>query len=482
MINKLNAIFSSKNGLYALSQIEKAITEFDMQPLLDGGAVVGLSGGADSVMLLLALSRLKLEGRVGRIVAVHINHMIRGEEADRDEEFCRSLAARLDVPFRSYRIDIPHIAELRKKGIEETARDERYRVFFETAREEGLRSVAIAHNATDNLETILINMMRGAGIDGAAGIPPVRDNVIRPLINLTKAEITSLLSSSDIPYVTDSTNESTEYTRNYVRLEILPRLRHLSPEPEKMASRLSRNLRSDASILEEITSEYVSLHYRNGRISQEELKKLKKPFLFRVLREILKQNFNCSIEYTHLDAIWSGLEKSEFSYSLPGMLRFTIKDGYAFLEDDRREAQSTESIPETALKEGINTVDGFSSVIILSDTPSFESYSNVYKISISAAIPSDIINDGLMLRGKRDGDCYTYGGSTRKLKKLFNDRNIPTDMRGLVPVILDKNGIVWVAGFGVRGEGELERQTYIAIAEPLSVNSALKKLYITERK
>jgi len=191
-----------------------------------GDAVtVGFSGGGDSAALLTALWSIRRLLRC-ELRAVHVNHGIRGREADDDEAFCRQFCRERDIPFSAVRVDVPAFAAETGSSVEETARLLRYRALGQAAeRPQGGRArIAVAHHAGDQAETILLQLCRGSGLRGLGGMQPVRGNVIRPLIETEQAEIQSYLSSRKIPYVTDSTNLSAEYTRNYLRLEILPRL------------------------------------------------------------------------------------------------------------------------------------------------------------------------------------------------------------------------------------------------------------------
>jgi tRNA(Ile)-lysidine synthase len=205
MVNKIRKLFASPEGKKIYATIEKAIFEHNMLEQMRRGVLVGFSGGADSVLLLSFLYEMKSKGEQFPILACHINHMIRGDEADWDECFSTKFAKSLDIEFVSYHIDVPKMAEERSIGIEEAARNARYSKFSDIIKgRNDIDSICVAHNATDNAETILFNIIRGTGTKGAAGIPPVRDNILRPLIYLPKKEITTVLDSFDIPYVVDS--------------------------------------------------------------------------------------------------------------------------------------------------------------------------------------------------------------------------------------------------------------------------------------
>ena len=201
--------------------------------------LVALSGGADSVSLLLVLQKLGYEVR-----AFHLNHCLRGAESDRDEAFCRALCAERGVPLNVGRCDIAALSQ--GKAVEETARRERYRLLEQAA--EGDK-IATAHTADDKLETVLFHLVRGSGAKGVSGIPPVRGAVIRPLLFAERREIEAFLRENGQDYVTDSSNLSDDYTRNRLRHSVLPVLRGINEQAAQAALRLGEQLRQDEACL-----------------------------------------------------------------------------------------------------------------------------------------------------------------------------------------------------------------------------------------
>ena len=475
-MNKIKELFSSEKGKLILDKAKATITRYSMDKDIKNGVYVGFSGGADSVMLLSLLSYLRAELGYFPIIAVHVNHMIRGEEADRDAEFAKEFASSLGVEFNLVTVDIPKLSKEYKLGTEECARNERYRIFSELVEAHATATtVAVAHNSTDNLETVMLNLMRGAGTSGMAGIPPKREGVIRPLIDVSKEEILSALDSSSIPYVIDSTNMSSDYTRNYVRNEILPLFKKITDSPEKMAMRMSENARQDVEFIEDCAMKFIADNYVLGKVEAKKLCTLHKALFMRVMKHIIGQKTDKTLEKTHVEAIYSLLSGNDFAYSLPGKVRFVSQNGICYLEDDVKKETNEFSVP---LKYGVNKVEGYSSVILVSDNDNFDCYSNIYKISIRAKLSTDIIGCGLSVRSKRDGDSYSYGGKTRKLKKLFNDKSIPVNLRQSIPVFEDSFGIVWVCGFGIRSL-KAQKIIYVAIAEPITNDeSDLEKMFV----
>lgn len=471
-------LFLTEAGGRVFNDALRAVSDHSMNEKFNSGVVIGLSGGADSVMLLYFLLEYRKKHGEFPILAVHVNHMIRGAEADADEEFSKNLCSMLGVRILCQHIDIPRLAKESGLGIEEAARKARYSLFESVMTEYGYGCLAVAHNATDNLETVIHNMMRGAGTHGAAGILPVRDYVVRPLIYSPKSDIIEALSACGTEYCTDSTNISTEYTRNYIRHEILPLLSRLTPSPERMATRLSSNLREDSEYILSVANDFYAKNSRDGVFSISSLSKLSKPVFSRVLSKMAEEYSEKSKqthrpERVHVDAVYSLLSGKDFSYSLPGDMRFVSLSGKCYIEAD---VQEEEKKIYKKLSHGINIIDGYSTVLLLCRADEIKSYSNIYKIETSAKISSDIIIEDLLVRSKCDGDSYVRGGMTRRLKKLYNDKKIPASMRALVPVVCDAKGILWVPGFGLR-DGAEGKDFIIAVAEPTDSQAKTDTLY-----
>ena len=468
-------VFLTKRGHEIYKSALCAITDHCMLDRMKQGVLVGFSGGADSVMLLLLLLKIKETVCDFPIIAVHINHMIRGDEADRDENFSRAFCQSLGVEFKAIRIDVPKIAEEKGIGIEEAARNARYSAFADViSRDDRFATIVVAHNATDNLETVIFNMMRGAGLSGIAGIQPVRDNIIRPLIYSSKLDITTALDEADIEYAVDSTNSDVQYTRNYIRHEIIPRLNALNPDPVAMATRMSQSLREDANFIASEAENIICENLKDDSIAKEAISGLSKSIFYRVLALMVSKKSDQKPEKTHIDAIYDLLRGDNFSYSLPGKIRFICENGLCYIGNDIVEQDCSYSIK---IVPGVNEIPGYTTVVIVSNDKTFKNYTNIYKISIQQQIPSDIINDGLSVRSKEDGDSYTYGGMTRKLKKLFNDRKIPPSLRQHVPVVFDNSGIIWVPGFGLRDGARSGDKIHIAFAEPICQDNNKKSIY-----
>lgn len=459
----IKALLDSTQGRNVYNSALQIIKEYSLEKKIVGGVLVGFSGGADSVMLLSVLKKYSEEHGGIKLVAVHVNHMIRGAEAERDEEFSREFCGQLDVEFIAARRDIPAMARDTSRGLEEAAREARYAVFADIIRgRQDVSCIAVAHNATDNLETMVFNMMRGAGTRGMAGISPVRDDIIRPIITVAKRDITSALDAFSIPYVTDSTNLETDYTRNFIRAEIIPKLFGLSQNPEAQATRASFNLRSDDSFIESFADEFLE-KYNGSAVPRSELATLHLAVLFRVIQKMARLGGSSGVEHNHVMKIRELLlSGGDFSVSIPGARSFICRSGECLV--DKYTSPSIQDYT-AKLTLGINDIEEIGVRILLSQEPINNFYSNVYKFSIQQTIDFDIIKGELLARPRREGDSYVFGGMTRKLKKLFNDKDIPPNKRGLIPVICDEEGILWVPGFRVRDGGKSNpgKKLYLAV-------------------
>lgn len=281
--------------------------------------IVALSGGADSVCLLNALHEMKRELDI-TLETCHVNHMLRGEQSDSDERFVRDLCEKLAVPLRVGKIDVKALQK-KHQSLEEAAREARYSYFTEL----GNNSViATAHNADDNTETVLLNLLRGTALRGLCGIPPVRGNIIRPLLEVTRAEILDYLAENNISYVTDESNLSDEFTRNYLRLNVMPLLLKVNPSLASGMTRMTENLRLDEQYLQKAAEDNITYN-------ASDLLNLHPSVLHRIISVFLTQN-NISPSNLRINGIVSilktggkiNLMKDKFAVVEDNLLKFVI--------------------------------------------------------------------------------------------------------------------------------------------------------------
>ncbi len=423
------------------------------------GVLVGFSGGADSAAMLSLLKPI-CDARGIYLHAMHIHHGIRGGEADRDAEFCKKCCERLGVDFTCEYADIPHLAKESGRGVEETAREFRYEAFLKKVHsDERLSCIATAHNANDNAETVIFNLARGSGITGVSGIAPIRlfDGVaiIRPLLYAAKSDIVGYCEQNGIEYIFDSTNDDTAYTRNYIRHEIMPCLERLNPSLLTSVTRLTENLRSDAECLDTMAERFAADNVKDDKIDAAVLAHTDKAIASRVVYSMFSRVSGKTLERVHVDAVLRLAEnyREGASLSLPYKVRAVYEGGRLYFTSEMPESLREF---EYALSEGVNRFDEGFAVVVAKDGISDEdlqkyneSLQNIYKLSIHTKISFDKINHTLFVRSRREGDAYVFGGMTRKLKKLYNDRAYSAKKRAAIPIFFDSEGIVWVPGFQV---------------------------------
>ena len=444
--------------LSALSKYQKPLIAFLEQKgalsALQAGVLVAFSGGADSVFLLSLLSLLAKEMKFP-LSALHVNHHIRGEEAERDVAFCRSFCESVGVPLRVVDVDVVGEAKRCKTGIEETARKLRYRALLAAADEAGLPFIATAHNATDHAETVLLHLLRGGGSRSLGGISLLRDRLFRPLLFLTGEEIREALRLADIPFVFDSTNSDTAYTRNFLRAEVLPLLRHLSPRLEEHLLRMSDAVSSDVAYLDGLVEKEMPAARLDGGLSAEWLRTAPQPLRRRALIAAFEEvrapsAFSIALEHTHilkLESLLDG-EKPSFALSLPAGIFASLSGGVLrFLS----ESPKKEDLPEFPLKPGENFCNGIRFFVEEGGgTISVVCYSNLHKIDTKISLSSATIKGQLTVRGYRTKDAIVYGGHTHAVRKWMNEKKIPPLLRGNYPLVCDENGILWIPGGPLR--------------------------------
>lgn len=422
--------------------------------------LVGLSGGADSVCLTLSLAALS-EKYGYTVGALHVNHMIRANEADRDQEFSRRLCEKHGIEFFCEKVNIPAMCSVSGKSLELCAREERYRLFEKICREHGFNAVATAHTASDNAETMIINLVRGSGIKGLCGVPPKRRlseksicEVIRPLIFCQRHEIEEYLGALGQDYVTDSTNLCDDCTRNRVRHEIIPSLQALNPSLVNSLSSCAAALREDeAFIAQKAHSAFtdsaevlygLDLCIRNRIISEMYYRACKNEHI---------------LEKKHIDAVNSALEcyaKHGFSgksikVSLPGKTSAELYGGrLGFISQSTCERKTAAF--ETPLCEGLNTVsDGYAAVSVsfgaakaAEDTVIYKE--NIYKKYKTEYIYSDTIISKLCAKNRIGGEKIAANSMHKSVKRLFAEKKVPERLRSLIPFIYFENELVCVPG------------------------------------
>lgn len=422
--------------------------------------LVGVSGGADSMCLLHILYSLKDELDI-TVSAAHVNHMIRGAEADRDEETVRQFCKELDIPFYCTRIDIPKLAREQNLGTELCARNERYRYFNSLE----FDKIATAHTGSDCIETMLMNLSRGASLKGLCSIPPVRGNIIRPLILFTRSDTEKYCEQNNIKYVIDSTNLTEDYTRNKYRLSVLALLKNINVSFEQNALRCLAGIREDEEYLEGESDILFNKAFipEKEALSTAFLKDSPKPPVTRVIRRYLDDVLHTEFDAEHINTIFENIN-SDFSLTLPGNIEVQCTDGILKRKEICRIFDSPESI----------TVDNYNNFSCrFGDTNIEISSVNNGEISENeTVIDSDKIKGNLIIRSRNSGDKIFLSRyhCNKKLKQLFTECKISPEKRNLIPVICDSENIICVAGIGTSAKYTADKNTKNFLKIKWSVN------------
>ena len=430
-----------------VNKINEAVSHYGMEKIYEG-AIVGFSGGADSSALLHFL-----KDKCACLVAVHINHMIRGAEADRDEAFCKSVCEAYGVDLLTFKIDVPTLAMERHKGLEETAREERYRVFKEILRNNSkYRCIVTAHNANDNAETVIFNLARGTGVNGLCGIKPVSGDVFRPLINSTRSDIIKYCLDNNIKYVEDSTNQDTDYTRNRIRHRILPELLEINSGFLASCIRLGEILRRDEEYISREALSVVS-GLTNGQLPREMAMGLDRAVLSRVIKGMSQRNLEFSTVNSCLSLIdrW----KTGKMINIEGGLTFKLERDYCIFIKTELTKRTEFCVP---LVEGVNEIGDTGMVVCFGCTFDKRGYHQDGSVCLNA----EAVVGSLYARNRYEGDKVKSGGMTKRLKRILSDRHIPSHKRDILPVICDELGVLTIPGIVAR-DGAYDKSGKIKI-------------------
>ncbi len=408
-----------------ITKIDNTVTKYQM--ITAGDIVVaGVSGGADSMLLLNYLISVKSKYDISIIVA-NVEHGIRGKESKNDTEFVRSFCEKNNIKFRCLEIDAVGGAKKAGLGVEEYSRNARYK-FFNSL---GGTKIATAHNLSDNVETVIFRLARGTSLNGCCGIPPVRDNIIRPLIECSSDEIRSYCRENGIDFVVDSTNYDDKYTRNYIRNNLVHDFEHINPSFLSAFNRFIFSANEDNDFLRKFAlSEYEKCVDDKGIIISR-LKLLDKSIQKRIVINYLNR-YSLTVDELHLNDILS-LCKNNGKKQIKGSLFAVSSNNHlriaSFDENHRFCCKITE-------KKMISKAQFLMNCELL--TKKFDFYCDYDKI------------DGeIGIRQRKEGDTIRPSGRncTKSLKKLFNELKIPAEKRNTIPVIFDSRGVLGVLGY-----------------------------------
>ncbi len=384
--------------------------------------VCAVSGGADSMALLWGVYLLKDKLELD-ISAAHFNHQLRGAESNRDEAFVRDFCAGYGIDFVSGSTQV--IAG--PKGLEAAAREARYAFL------KGLPGkIATAHTADDNAETILMHLVRGTGLKGLGGIAPVNGNLIRPMLDITRAEVLEFLAEYSIPYVEDSSNSGDDFLRNRLRHHVMPLLKQENPSLPQNLSAMAHRLRQDEQALTAAAEKQYTDDVHQLRVMEPAIRS-------RVLSKMLLCAGVKEPEGAHIAAM------EKLVYSQNPSARAAFPGGVVMA----RSYETIQAIGESnTLVEQEITCPG---EYVVSDI----------KLTLFPNDSTERTKDSfaftpkgkMVIRARRSGDTIRLMGGTKSVKKLLIDEKIPAPERDRIPVLADEEGVLAVLGFG----GNLDR-------------------------
>ena len=403
------------------------IQTIEKYKLLQNGdkVIVALSGGADSVTLLDMLNSVKEIYNL-TIYASHINHGLRGEEADRDENFCKILCKKYNTELFVKKADIKILAKEQKISEELCGRNVRYSYFEELSQNLSAK-IATAHTASDNIETLLFNITRGSSVTGAGAITPKRGNIIRPLIMLTREDIEQYCEQNNLEYVTDSTNLTDDYTRNKIRHQVIPVLKQINPQLELSAFHFSESARETAEYINIQTDKAIENAKCEYGYNCKSLLNNSNAILKNAVSLICKKHSGITPEYKHIELILEVLHNNG---------AVSIGNGY-------------NAVSKQGILRIIGNVENENcNPILLKGDTTFNNY--------TIKIDNSLSENKITLRTRNNTDKFTYfkRNITKPLRKVMNEMKIPSELRDNLILIAEDETVLWCELIGYSKQGE----------------------------
>lgn len=429
--------------------------------------IVAVSGGPDSMCLLHLLFSLKYKYDI-KLIAAHVNHGLRGEEADKDEDYVRQYCRSIDVPFYSIKVDLNKLAKEKKISCESAGREVRYNFFEDLMHKTNAQKIALAHNANDQAETVLMRLMRGTGVEGLTGIKPVRDNIfIRPIINISRDEIEEYCDKHKLSPRIDKTNLESIYTRNKIRLDLIPYIKeNFNKDVIGAINNLVFMVTKDNEYLEIISKEkykkYCSKKDLKVIINKDAFNE-HEAILTRIIRlSLLELKGNLlDLEKVHIyDIINVQANETGKRIILPDQIiaynnygnieLYKQKDLTVLRNDDEYNLSlnDTAEISEMNLKVSTSILPKGSNI-------------NYKENEMIKYFDYDKVQEKMIIRFRRNGDKFTPFGmkGSKKLKDLFIDLKIPQEERDNIPLICFGDEIAWVIGYRISNKFKVDKNT-----------------------
>lgn len=422
-----------------IDKIKSTIEKYKMLPK-DATVVAAVSGGSDSMVLLTALNLLKSEYEIN-LIAAHVNHGLRGESADRDESFVEQKCFDMGIEIHTLKADVAALASESGTGLEECGRKVRYD-FFNSLGENVI--IATAHNLSDRVETFLFNFTRGSALRGLCSIPPVRDNIIRPLIDCTKDEILDFCKENSVEYVTDETNVDVKYSRNRIRHNVVSELKKINPSFESCAERCIEAVNEDEKFLFSLASALVEKAENENGYDASVLLSAAAPINKRAVILICEKCVNVTPEQRFTEKICELLETGG-KIQINGGVTVRVRKGVLDFPAESAENDKSEIIGGSVC---------FGEAIIETQIININEINNLQIVlnqDLEYYLDCDKIVGRMFVRSRESGDKITLNSRncTKTLKKLFNELSVAPEKRNGVAVFADDCGVILVEGAGI---------------------------------
>jgi tRNA(Ile)-lysidine synthase len=435
--------------------VDKAAAIIKKYSMLSGGenVLVGLSGGPDSVCLLHVLHMLREKLRL-ELNALYVDHGLRPDETPAEIDFCKKLCDGLRIPFSTKAIDVKAYALAEKLNIQEAARLMRYWSYDMAVHELQSHSIALAHTADDQAETLLMRLFRGSGTTGLSGIPPVRKNIIRPLIEIERREIEKFLDDNGFDFVVDSSNLKRDYVRNKIRLSLIPHLKEFNPDLIGTLSKTAALFRDDERYFGIIVTKTLMKLISRKTDTRIELflspfGSMDKVIMRRVLRRAIDETKGLrGISFVHIEDIIGLLRDGDPGdrIYLPRGIRVIKEYSTLVLTSEAPVTLNTYQIEvpgDTILKEA--------GMVLKSSLISKEEADACSKFGLWVSFglfDADCLTLPLSARPRKKGDYFYPAGfkHRKKLQDFFVDQKVPRDERNRVPMLISGEDIIWIVG------------------------------------
>lgn len=406
---------------------------------------VATSGGPDSMALLHFLNANKDLLKI-HLLAINVEHGIRGKDSISDSQFVKDYCTNNSIPLLSYSVDSISYAKDNKLSLEESARALRYQCFND-AKAQGLFDYLLtAHHALDNVETVLFNLFRGSGLSGLSGIPKEKDYIVRPLINVGKDEIEAYVMANNVPYVADQTNFCDDYTRNFIRLNVIPKIKEIFPKAEQSVSRLVDTVKKENDFLDQLATNSLKVFSDRIEIALDTPEVVLRRAVIKALKLLgVKKDW----EKIHVeDAVSLTKKQNGDRISLP--LSITL-----YREYDKLVFEKDKQIDKKEINFSLGCFTLGEKKVIIEKVDS-----NVDLKDGNFYLDLDKIPDGTVIRYARNNDVFTkFGGGTKSLGDYFTDKKVALRIRDRLPIIAKDNQVFAIFSIAISDKAKIDQST-----------------------